>query len=538
MVASVSQSLGGGGAYNGQQGMAYRQWAADQGGLPMNLQGQASTGGYAQQFLASRAPQTQSSMPTMRNGQYLNPSTNSYPTQSSGSFGGSAPAQGYGAPSAGSPGVQSSGPNPLAAGGGALNFGGVPTNYTSAYGNALNLSQQSYNNILGGYQNLLGQQQQGQAGVQSRYDSLWPQVQQTIAGIDQSQRQALSDTYAWDSGKLTQQMINSGLGNTTAAASAQSMASLNNQKANVALSNQTAQLNAGYQSQLGLAGAGYAGQANSQNTQLGQNALNWMNTVSSPYPNVRDWQNTAQMQGAAAGYKPPTGYNPARAPGYPPVVSPSGSQGGGRPPAQPPGGRGGGGGGRPPANWEEGPGFNRQPPDQPWQDIDPGGWTVTDPGTNPFSIGGGDVAPPNAFSPFDPSSVGTTRISTGGFNPDGSANPYAGVVVPNTAGSGSASPYADMVTPYIGGNGYRPPSGGSNFGSGYGPEPDPMNMHQWTDAQWNQYFDTQQWDQNAYGGQQTMPMPNNGTNWQQQQTMPGGGQDWQQQWDQMAYGSW
>lgn len=453
MVASVSQSLGGGGAYNGQQGMAYRQWAADQGGLPMNLQGQASTGGYAQQFLASRAPQTQSSMPTMRNGQYLNPSTNSYPTQSSGSFGGSAPAQGYGAPSAASPGVQSSGPNPLAAGGGALNFGGVPTNYTSAYGNALNLNQQSYNNTLGGYQNLLGQQQQGQAGVQSRYDSLWPQVQQTIAGIDQSQRQALSDTYAWDSGKIQQQMINSGLGNTTAATSAQSMASLNNQKANVALSNQTAQLNAGYQAQLGLAGAGYAGQANSQNTQLGQNALNWMNTVSSPYPNVRDWQNTAQMQGAAAGYKPPTGYNPARAPGYPPVTSPTGQrQGGGGG-----GSRGGGGGGRRPPPIVQGPGGpgGGQPPDPPgWIDgpggpgggqpggmddtgLPPPGFGTSDVGNTPpggygYGDGGGDwgggtSAPPGSLN----GSVGSAQGSLigaypyGNYNPDGSYNPYA-----------------------------------------------------------------------------------------------------------------
>jgi hypothetical protein len=226
--------------------------------------------------------------------------------------------------------------SPLAAGGGALNFGNVPGNYQSAYANALSLNSQNYSNILSGYQGLLSGQQAAQGNIQGMYNSLWPQVQQTIAGIGASQQQQIADTYAQQSGNITQQMTNSGLGNTTAATSAQGVASLNQQKASVALANQIAQLNAGYQSQLGLASAGYANQANMQNTALGQSQLNFMNSVNAPYPSMQSWQNAAQQRGAAAGYRPPgqvgqqqppPGYNqnPAYSPAAP--VAPTSDSG-------------------------------------------------------------------------------------------------------------------------------------------------------------------------------------------------------------------
>jgi hypothetical protein len=228
-----------------------------------------------------------------------------YPGQNNSNLAGNASPLLYGTGAAGPGTVGAAGTSPLASGGGALNFGNVPGNYQSAYANALSLNSQNYSNILSGYQGLLGSQQAAQQGVQSRYDSLWPQVQQTIAGIGASQQQQIADTYAQQSGNITQQMTNSGLGNTTAATSAQGVASLNQQKASVALANQIAQLNAGYQSQLGLAGAGYANQANMQNTALGQAQLGFMNSVSAPYPNLKDWQNTAQQRGAANAYRPP-----------------------------------------------------------------------------------------------------------------------------------------------------------------------------------------------------------------------------------------
>jgi hypothetical protein len=171
---------------------------------------------------------------------------------------------------------------------GGLNFGSVPsqTDYQGAYANALSLNTQNYNNILAGYQGL-GQSQTGaQNQIQQGYGQLQGQVANTIQGIDASQRQAISDTYANQSGTASQGLISRGLGNTTVANSVQRGLTLDNQKANIALSNQTAQLSAGYQSSLGLAGLNYANQANMQNTALGSQQLGFMNSVNSPYPNA------------------------------------------------------------------------------------------------------------------------------------------------------------------------------------------------------------------------------------------------------------
>jgi hypothetical protein len=182
--------------------------------------------------------------------------------------------------------------------GGGLNFGTVPsqTDYMGAYSNALSLNTQNYNNILAGYQGL-GQSQVGaQNQISQGYNTLTNQVMGDIQGIDASQRQALTDQYAQNSGNAAQGLINSGLGNTTVANSVQRGQQLDYQKANVALSNQMAQLTAGYQSSLGLAGLNYQNQANMQNTALGSQQLGFMNSVNSPYPNAQAYNDYALQQ--------------------------------------------------------------------------------------------------------------------------------------------------------------------------------------------------------------------------------------------------
>jgi len=172
--------------------------------------------------------------------------------------------------------------------GGGLNFGTVPgqNDYQSAYAQALSLNQQNYGHILAGYQGL-GQSQVGaQNQIQQGYGALTNTVMGDIQGIGASQSQALQDQYAQNSGNAAQGLINSGLGNTTVANSVQRGQQLDYQKAQVGLSNQLAQLTAGYQSSLGLAGLNYANQANMQNTALGSQQLGFMNSVNSPYPNA------------------------------------------------------------------------------------------------------------------------------------------------------------------------------------------------------------------------------------------------------------
>jgi hypothetical protein len=189
---------------------------------------------------------------------------------------------------------------PFQAGAGALGDamgGGIGGAYTSAYNAALSQNQAQYQNILGGYQQIAGNQFAAQQPIKQGYSDLGNQIQGTIANVGQSQSQAIADSYSQQSGAASQGLISSGLGNSTVQQSVQAGLGLQKNKADIALSNQMAQLKAGYQAETGMAGLGYANQANQQNTQLGLNQLGFMNSVQMQYPNAQSYQQLAQMQG-------------------------------------------------------------------------------------------------------------------------------------------------------------------------------------------------------------------------------------------------
>ena len=200
--------------------------------------------------------------------------------------------------------------------GGDLQFGTAPdfspTGYMQAYQNALNLNQQSYNNILKGYQGLN------------------ENVVGTLDNIDAAQRQGITDSYTAASGQQAQGLISRGLGNTTVANSIQRGLLADKNKADIDLTNKTQNLQAAYRSQLGL------------------DQLRFMNSVMAKYPDAEMYMKLMQMQGAAGANR-----------NAPPIVTPLGvggglprsSPGGGMPRADadramgmPGGGSGGGGG--------------------------------------------------------------------------------------------------------------------------------------------------------------------------------------------------
>ena len=156
--------------------------------------------------------------------------------------------------------------------------------YGQSYQAALQQNQAMYNNILGGYQQLMGNQQAAQQPIIQGYANLKTEVLGDIKGIDASEKQAIMDAYAQQSGGAQQSLINRGLGNATISDSVQRGLGLDQQKAQIALQNQMAQLTAGYASNLGQAGLNYQNQANMQNTALGQSQLNFMNSVQAGYP--------------------------------------------------------------------------------------------------------------------------------------------------------------------------------------------------------------------------------------------------------------
>lgn len=192
--------------------------------------------------------------------------------------------------------IQGQLPFPQANVGGMFN-GDLAGSYQSAYNSALGQNQANYSNILSGYQQTMANQTSAQGAIGQGYTDLYNTVMGGIQGIDQSQRQAIQDQYAQQSGGLAQQMASSGLGNTTVSGSMQRGVDLDKAKADIALSNQTAQLTAGYQSNLGLAGLNYQNQANMQNTALAGQQMNWMNSVNSLYPSADAYSKLFQQQG-------------------------------------------------------------------------------------------------------------------------------------------------------------------------------------------------------------------------------------------------
>lgn len=172
-------------------------------------------------------------------------------------------------------------------------------NYANAYESALSMNQQNYGNILTGYQQTMANQNQAQQKIQGGYGQLDTDVQGLIAGTDQAQLQANQDQYAANMGNMNQSAISRGLGNTTVTDALARGINLDKSKADTNTRNQFAQLQAGYKSNIGLAGLDYANQANLQNTALSGQQLGWMNSVTAPYPSAGQYGQLASQFGAA-----------------------------------------------------------------------------------------------------------------------------------------------------------------------------------------------------------------------------------------------
>jgi hypothetical protein len=197
-------------------------------------------------------------------------------------------------------------------------LGSIANNYASAYNDALRANQQNYQNILQGYQQVLQQQQASQQPIMQGYQQLQSQVLGDIQGIGASQQQAIADVYAQQQGQASQGLISRGLGNTTVQNAVSRGLTLDQQKANVALSNQLAQLTAGYRSQLGGAALNYQNQANMQNTALASQQLGMMAGLQIPFPSAGAYSALASGAAglaAAQRYGGGAGLSPARSTG-------------------------------------------------------------------------------------------------------------------------------------------------------------------------------------------------------------------------------
>lgn len=242
--------------------------------------------------------------------------------------------------------------------------------YNTEFQAAQQRNDQSYQQILAAFNQQQGQTQQQANQLAGGYSRLGNQVQQTIGGIGRAKSQDIADAFAQQSGQLSQQMVNSGLGNSTVQGSMQRGLTLDSQKAQIALADQIAQLRAGYQSQLGGAGLqaqmqGLGLQAQGTNTLMGA-----VSSFRTPYPS---WPpSTSQSQSS--------NMDPSRG-----GANPGGNNGGYR-------------------DWSgsnNSPGFNQTSipgfPEMPQQQMQGGGWD---------GLYTGNWANQNEFGPNAASNVG------------------------------------------------------------------------------------------------------------------------------------
>lgn len=164
-----------------------------------------------------------------------------------------------------------------------LNFGSASSSPMAIYNNMLNFAQQNYQNITAGYQDVLANQRQAEAAVTAGYGNLQGNVHAMIQNVGSGQNLINQQTYAQAQASTQNQMINAGLGNTTVLGQEQLKNTGSYAIAQNTLADQIAQLQAGYYSQIGLAGLNYQGQAINADTALQAHQLDYMGNQSYPY---------------------------------------------------------------------------------------------------------------------------------------------------------------------------------------------------------------------------------------------------------------
>jgi hypothetical protein len=190
-------------------------------------------------------------------------------------------------------------------GGGSMCFTNPQGSYTSSYQAALAANQQNYNNIISGYQTLAGQQTGEFNQLLGGYSALCGRVQCTIKGVECAQLTAAKGVFTQNAGNIQNQMISGGLNVSSVLCSAARGNAACYAKAQCQARSSFAQLQAGYQSQIGLGALNAQQQGIMANTALGAQQLAFMgHCVNIPYPCASLYAkqaNAMRMQGAGGG---------------------------------------------------------------------------------------------------------------------------------------------------------------------------------------------------------------------------------------------
>lgn len=169
--------------------------------------------------------------------------------------------------------------------------------YQTGYDQSLAMNRANYGNIFQGYQNLIAQQQQSLRQIPRGYGRLAKAVLGDLQGANQSQLDDINDNYRKATADVTTSLGARGLGNTTVVDTMQRGVEFDRNRAETYANNQFAKSIADVRSGLGTQQLQSRYDTTMANAALGQNLLQWQNTINAPYPDVGLYAQLAQMYG-------------------------------------------------------------------------------------------------------------------------------------------------------------------------------------------------------------------------------------------------
>lgn len=171
--------------------------------------------------------------------------------------------------------------------------------YAGSYLGSLGLNAQNYANILKGYQDTAAATTTADDAISRGYTQLGANVIQGLQGIQQAALTNIEDQYTAQAGKGVQSMISRGLGNTTLLDAMNRGLAADKAKATAQVYATQAKMIADYQSMIGREQLQALQQAAARGNQRAQAQLDFMERVTSKYPDAQQYARQAQMAGQA-----------------------------------------------------------------------------------------------------------------------------------------------------------------------------------------------------------------------------------------------
>lgn len=182
-----------------------------------------------------------------------------------------------------------------------VNLPGYSPTYQGAWQGSRDAQQQQINTGAGMWQQLMAQQQQLANQNNAGWQQLQSQIMGRLRGSNKANLQDIADKYTGFWGRMNQQMIDRGLGNTTVAQSVQRGVAADQAKETTRSRGAFAQLMAQSLGQVGSQRLGAQMSNNSALANLGLGNINWLTGIGIGYPDRNAYSDQAMGSGYGGG---------------------------------------------------------------------------------------------------------------------------------------------------------------------------------------------------------------------------------------------